>query len=145
MDERLGRYAPFRDYLSRACRSACAIPSRSAGAGHLSAFSLLMVHLQRWEAGSRLLAPCFDGGGRCQTSDKDQTGRGPSLAFLHGQEGRRSPEARSGDQRPHGAGKARTMPHGPARNEAMKHAGILRNAADMQGLLFVKRGRPTKT
>ena len=39
---------------------------------------------------------------------------------------------------------ARTMPPGPERNEAMKQAGILRNAADLQGLFFAKRGRPTK-
>jgi hypothetical protein len=38
---------------------------------------------------------------------------------------------------------ARTMP-GPERNEAMKQAGILRNAADLQGLFFAKRGRPAK-
>jgi hypothetical protein len=40
---------------------------------------------------------------------------------------------------------ARTMPPGPARTEAMKKAGILRNAADLQGLFFAKRGRPAKT
>jgi hypothetical protein len=40
---------------------------------------------------------------------------------------------------------ARTMPPRPARTEAMKQAGILRNAADLQGLFFAKRGRPTKT
>jgi len=40
---------------------------------------------------------------------------------------------------------ARKMPPGPARTEAMKQAGILRNAADLQGLFFAKRGRPTKT
>jgi hypothetical protein len=40
---------------------------------------------------------------------------------------------------------ARTMPPGPERNEAMKQAGILRNAADLQGLFFAKRGRPAKT
>jgi hypothetical protein len=40
---------------------------------------------------------------------------------------------------------ARTMPPGPARNEAMKQAGILRNAADLQGIFFAKRGRPAKT
>src|SRR5439155_12864047 len=39
---------------------------------------------------------------------------------------------------------ARTMPPGPERNEAMKQAGILRNAADLQGLFFAKRGRPAK-
>ena len=40
---------------------------------------------------------------------------------------------------------ARAMPHGPARSEALKRAGILQNAADMQGVLFAKRGRPPKT
>ena len=39
---------------------------------------------------------------------------------------------------------ARTMPPGPERNEAMKQAGILRNAADLQGIFFAKRGRPGK-
>jgi hypothetical protein len=40
---------------------------------------------------------------------------------------------------------ARAMPHGPARSEALKRAGILQNAADMQGLAFAKRGRPPKS
>jgi hypothetical protein len=40
---------------------------------------------------------------------------------------------------------ARAMPHGPERTEAMKKAGVLRNAADLQGIFFAKRGRPTKT
>jgi hypothetical protein len=40
---------------------------------------------------------------------------------------------------------ARTKAPGPERTEAMKRAGILRNAADMQGLLFAKRGRPPRT
>jgi len=40
---------------------------------------------------------------------------------------------------------ARQMTPGPERTEAMKRAGILRNAADLQGLFFAKRGRPTKT
>jgi hypothetical protein len=40
---------------------------------------------------------------------------------------------------------ARAMPHGPERTEAMKRAGILRNAADLQGIFFAKRGRPAKT
>jgi hypothetical protein len=40
---------------------------------------------------------------------------------------------------------ARTMPPGPTRTDAMKRAGILRNAADLQGLFFAKRGRPAKT
>jgi hypothetical protein len=39
---------------------------------------------------------------------------------------------------------ARLMPHGPERTEAMKKAGILRNAADLQGVFFAKRGRPPK-
>ena len=40
---------------------------------------------------------------------------------------------------------ARDMPPGPERTEAMKRAGILRNAADLTGLLFAKRGRPPKS
>jgi hypothetical protein len=40
---------------------------------------------------------------------------------------------------------ARSMPHGPERTEAMKKAGILRKAADLQGIAFAKRGRPAKT
>lgn len=39
---------------------------------------------------------------------------------------------------------ARTLPPGPERTEAMKKAGILRNAADLQGIFFAKRGRPAK-
>jgi hypothetical protein len=39
---------------------------------------------------------------------------------------------------------ARAMRPGPERTEAMKRAGILRNAADLQGLFFAKRGRPAK-
>jgi hypothetical protein len=39
---------------------------------------------------------------------------------------------------------AREMPPGLERTEAMKRAGILRNAADIQGVFFAKRGRPTK-
>jgi hypothetical protein len=41
--------------------------------------------------------------------------------------------------------RARAMPPGAGRNEAMKRAGILRNAADLQGVFFAKRGRPAKT
>ena len=41
--------------------------------------------------------------------------------------------------------KARALPNGPERAEAMRRAGILRNAADMHGLLFAKRGTPLKT
>jgi hypothetical protein len=40
---------------------------------------------------------------------------------------------------------ARAMAPGPERTEAMKRAGILRNAADLQGLFFARRGRPAKT
>ena len=40
---------------------------------------------------------------------------------------------------------ARTMPPGPERNEAMKQAGILRNAAELQGMSFSERRRPAKT
>jgi hypothetical protein len=40
---------------------------------------------------------------------------------------------------------ARAMPHGPERTEAMKKAGFLRNAADLQGISFARRGRPPKT
>ncbi len=39
---------------------------------------------------------------------------------------------------------ARALPHGPERTEAMKKAGMLRNAADLQRVLFAKRGRPAK-
>jgi hypothetical protein len=37
---------------------------------------------------------------------------------------------------------AREMPPGPQRTDALKKAGLLRNAADRQGLTFAKRGRP---
>jgi hypothetical protein len=40
---------------------------------------------------------------------------------------------------------ARAMPHGPERAEAMKKAGILRNAADLHGIVFARRGRPPKS
>ena len=36
---------------------------------------------------------------------------------------------------------ARRMKPGPERTEAMKRAGILRNAVDLQGLSFARRGR----
>jgi hypothetical protein len=39
---------------------------------------------------------------------------------------------------------ARRMPAGPERTEAMKKAGILRNAADSQGEISAKRGKPPK-
>ena len=37
---------------------------------------------------------------------------------------------------------ARNLPPGPERSEALKAAGKLRNAADVSGLIFAKRGRP---
>ena len=40
---------------------------------------------------------------------------------------------------------ARRLKPGPERTEAMKRAGILRNAAGLQGLFFARRGRPPKT
>jgi hypothetical protein len=40
--------------------------------------------------------------------------------------------------------RARTLPPGPERTEAMKKAGILRNAVELQGIFFAKRGRPSK-
>jgi hypothetical protein len=39
---------------------------------------------------------------------------------------------------------ARAMPPGPERVEAFKRAGILRNAAEKQVIVFAKRGWPTK-
>ena len=39
---------------------------------------------------------------------------------------------------------ARNMPPSPERVEALKAAGRLRNAADVYGLIFAKRGRPLK-
>jgi hypothetical protein len=39
---------------------------------------------------------------------------------------------------------ARLMPPGPEKTEALKKAGLLRNAADVHGLFFAKRGRPGK-
>ena len=39
---------------------------------------------------------------------------------------------------------ARAMPAGPAKSEAMKKAGLLRRAADAQGMSYAKRGRPPK-
>jgi hypothetical protein len=39
---------------------------------------------------------------------------------------------------------ARLMPPGPEKTEALKVAGRLRNAADINGLFFAKRGRPPK-
>jgi hypothetical protein len=40
--------------------------------------------------------------------------------------------------------KARGMPPGPQWSEALKKAGVLRNAAHLQGVFFAKRGRPPK-
>jgi hypothetical protein len=39
---------------------------------------------------------------------------------------------------------AREMPPGPQRAEALKRAGLLRYAADSEGVIFAKRGRPRK-
>jgi delta 1-pyrroline-5-carboxylate dehydrogenase len=39
---------------------------------------------------------------------------------------------------------ARAMQPGPERTAAMKKAGILRNAADLHGIAFARRGRPPK-
>ena len=40
---------------------------------------------------------------------------------------------------------ARATPQGAERTAAMKKAGILRKAADSIGIIYAKRGRPTKT
>jgi len=40
--------------------------------------------------------------------------------------------------------RARSMPSGPEKIEALKKAGLLRKAADAQGISFAKRGRPPK-
>jgi hypothetical protein len=39
---------------------------------------------------------------------------------------------------------ARKLPRGPERSEALKKASALRVAADLKGVLFAKRGRPTR-
>jgi len=39
---------------------------------------------------------------------------------------------------------ARELPPGAEKTEALKKAGLLRNAADIHGLFFAKRGRPAK-
>ncbi|MDB5517710.1 MAG: hypothetical protein JWQ17_4468 [Tardiphaga sp.] len=39
---------------------------------------------------------------------------------------------------------ARLMPPGPDKTDALKKAGLLRNAADINGLFFARRGRPPK-
>lgn len=38
---------------------------------------------------------------------------------------------------------ARNMAPGPERIEALKAAGKLRNAADVYGIIFARRGRPS--
>ncbi len=40
---------------------------------------------------------------------------------------------------------ARRLPSGPERGEALKKASALRIAADLKGVSFAKRGRPTKS
>ena len=40
---------------------------------------------------------------------------------------------------------ARTMPPGPERNVAMKQAGILRNAAELQGIFFCEAWKTCQT
>jgi hypothetical protein len=39
---------------------------------------------------------------------------------------------------------ARDMLPGPERIDALKAAGMLRNAADVFGVIFAKRGRPSR-
>jgi hypothetical protein len=39
---------------------------------------------------------------------------------------------------------ARKLPRGPERSEALKKASALRVAADLKGVLFAKRARPTR-
>jgi hypothetical protein len=39
---------------------------------------------------------------------------------------------------------ARNMVPGPERIDALKAAGKLRNAADVYGIIFAKRGRPSR-
>jgi hypothetical protein len=39
---------------------------------------------------------------------------------------------------------ARLMPPGAEKTEALKRAGLLRNAADLRGIAFARRGRPAK-
>jgi hypothetical protein len=39
---------------------------------------------------------------------------------------------------------ARAMPPGPEKTEALRKAGMLRNAADINGFTFAKLGRPPK-
>jgi hypothetical protein len=39
---------------------------------------------------------------------------------------------------------ARAMPPGQEKTDALKKAGMLRNAADIHGLFFARRGRPPR-
>jgi hypothetical protein len=39
---------------------------------------------------------------------------------------------------------ARAMSPGPEKTEALRKAGLLRNAVDIKGFIFAKRGRPRK-
>jgi hypothetical protein len=39
---------------------------------------------------------------------------------------------------------ARQMPPGALRIEALRQAGLLRHAAELDGVIFAKRGRPRK-
>jgi hypothetical protein len=39
---------------------------------------------------------------------------------------------------------ARLIPPGPDKTDALKKAGLLRNAADINGLFFARRGLPNK-
>jgi hypothetical protein len=39
---------------------------------------------------------------------------------------------------------ARLMPPGALRIEALRQAGLLRHAAELDGVIFAKRGRPRK-
>ena len=72
-------------------------------------------------------------------------GKAPSEASKMPQRTRQSPDVHDLDTKAVAAlEEARDMPPGPERTEAMKKAGILRNAADIQGLFFAKRGRPAK-
>lgn len=37
------------------------------------------------------------------------------------------------------------LPHGQERSDALKKAGLLRNAADVHGIVFARKGRPPKS
>jgi hypothetical protein len=89
---------------------------------------------------------------RCNPARRDgptvnsfRQGKAPSEASKMPQRTRQSPDVHDLDTKAVAAlEEARDMPPGPERTEAMKKAGILRNAADIQGLFFAKRGRPAK-